>query len=169
MPYENDAETGLNFAQARYQSSVQGRFTSVDPLGASAAITDPQSLNRYSYVQNDPMNLIDPSGMVPNVPGWGDVANGFWGKDLNDSGPHFGGPAAMGERLMNLDARMKGQQQNKGMKPQADDVAEIDPEDVIKINSVPAFHSYEEYRNYFYDQFGNPRDPGGDDWVERYV
>src|SRR5260370_10367461 len=34
--YEADAETGLNFAQARYQSPVQGRFTSVDPLMASA-------------------------------------------------------------------------------------------------------------------------------------
>jgi RHS repeat-associated protein len=62
--YEMDGETGLNFAQARYQSSAQGRFTSVDPLMASANITSPQSLNRYSYVENNPVNFTDPSGMM---------------------------------------------------------------------------------------------------------
>lgn len=62
--YEFDAETGLNYAQARYQSSVQGRFTSVDPLGASANIGDPQSFNRYSYVQNMPLTTVDPTGMT---------------------------------------------------------------------------------------------------------
>jgi RHS repeat-associated protein len=61
--YEADGETGLNFAQARYQSPVQGRFTSVDPLMASASVVEPQSLNRYSYVQNDPVNAVDPTGM----------------------------------------------------------------------------------------------------------
>lgn len=62
--YQYDAETGLNYAQARYQSSVQGRFTSVDPLGASADIGDPQSFNRYSYVQNMPLTAVDPTGMA---------------------------------------------------------------------------------------------------------
>ncbi|MCA1643054.1 MAG: RHS repeat-associated core domain-containing protein [Acidobacteria bacterium] len=61
--YERDAETGLNFAEARYHSDVQGRFTSVDPLSASAKLTDPQSLNRYAYVGNNPVNFSDPSGM----------------------------------------------------------------------------------------------------------
>ncbi|MCA1643057.1 MAG: DUF4214 domain-containing protein [Acidobacteria bacterium] len=50
--YERDAETGLNFAEARYHSDTQGRFTSIDPLSASAKLTDPQSLNRYAYVGN---------------------------------------------------------------------------------------------------------------------
>ncbi len=62
--YEADGETGLNFAQARYQSSVQGRFTSVDPLTASANVANPQSFNRYSYVENNPLNSIDPTGMM---------------------------------------------------------------------------------------------------------
>lgn len=62
--YEFDSETSLNYAQARYQSSVQGRFTSVDPLGASADIGDPQSFNRYSYVQNMPLTAVDPTGMA---------------------------------------------------------------------------------------------------------
>lgn len=62
--YEADGETGLNFAEARYQSNVQGRFTSVDPLMASASVTNPQSLNRYTYVQNNPTNFTDPTGMM---------------------------------------------------------------------------------------------------------
>ena len=62
--YEADGETGLNFAQARYQSPAQGRFTSVDPLGASASVASPQSFNRYSYVENDPLNYNDPTGMA---------------------------------------------------------------------------------------------------------
>jgi RHS repeat-associated protein len=61
--YEADAETGLNFAQARYHSSIQGRFSSADPTMLSVDIGAPQSLNRYSYVMNDPLSWIDPSGM----------------------------------------------------------------------------------------------------------
>jgi len=59
--YQADAETGLNYAQARYQSSVQGRFISPDPI--SGNIVDPQSWNMYSYVGNSPTNRTDPSGM----------------------------------------------------------------------------------------------------------
>src|SRR6266566_7566483 len=67
--YEADGETGLNFAQARYQSPVQGRFTSVDPLGRSASVFNPQSFNRYSYVLNNPTNSTDPSGMIALIRG----------------------------------------------------------------------------------------------------
>ncbi len=67
--YEADAETGLNFAQARYQSPVQGRFTSVDPLGKSANALNPQSFNRYSYVLNNPVYATDPTGMMLMAPG----------------------------------------------------------------------------------------------------
>ena len=45
-------------------SSVQGRFTSVDPDGIGAAITEPQSWNGYSYVGNRPTTLTDPDGLL---------------------------------------------------------------------------------------------------------
>ncbi|MGH9966712.1 MAG: RHS repeat-associated core domain-containing protein [Pyrinomonadaceae bacterium] len=54
----------MDFAQARYYSNTQGRFTSVDPLMASASSGNPQSWNRYAYVGNDPLNATDPSGMI---------------------------------------------------------------------------------------------------------
>jgi RHS repeat-associated protein len=63
--YQRDEESGLDFAQARYFSSNQGRFTSVDPLGKSAQIEDPQTWNRYAYVSNNPINLNDPLGLDP--------------------------------------------------------------------------------------------------------
>jgi RHS repeat-associated protein len=62
--YERDSgtgETGLDYAQFRYLSSGQGRFLSADLLGGH--LPAPQSLNRYSYVANDPINLVDPTGM----------------------------------------------------------------------------------------------------------
>jgi RHS repeat-associated protein len=60
--YERDTETALDFAQARYYSSGQGGFTSVDPVATSAKPASPQTFNRYSYVSNSPLNSIDPTG-----------------------------------------------------------------------------------------------------------
>jgi RHS repeat-associated protein len=61
---ERDNETGLDFFEARYYASTQGRFTSPDPLLASGRPGSPQSWNRYSYVMNNPGRLIDPSGLT---------------------------------------------------------------------------------------------------------
>jgi len=62
---ERDGETGLDYFLARYYSGAHGRFTSPDPLMASARISDPQTWNRYAYVRNNPINMIDPDGMDP--------------------------------------------------------------------------------------------------------
>lgn len=59
--YERDNETGLDFAQARYYSNPQGRLTSPDPFGGHTE--DPQTLNRYTYVRNNPPRFTDPSGL----------------------------------------------------------------------------------------------------------
>jgi len=60
--YERDA-TGLDYAEARMYNSGRGRFIQPDPVGMkSVDLQRPQTLNRYSYVQNDPANLIDPGG-----------------------------------------------------------------------------------------------------------
>ena len=62
--YENDEESKLDYAQARYYNSAHGRFTSVDPLTASASIKDPQTFNRYSYALNSPYKFTDPLGLL---------------------------------------------------------------------------------------------------------
>jgi RHS repeat-associated protein len=60
--YYRDATTGFDYAQQRYYASSLGRFTTPDPYMPSAAIARPQSWNRYAYVENDPVNFVDPSG-----------------------------------------------------------------------------------------------------------
>ena len=61
--YEGDAETGLNYAQARYHSPTMGRFTSPDPTLLSVNAFNPQSWNRYTYVLNNPLLYVDPLGL----------------------------------------------------------------------------------------------------------
>jgi RHS repeat-associated protein len=57
---KDDSETGLKDFGARYYNPLAMRWNSADPL--TAHIYDPQSLNKYSYVRNDPVNLVDPDG-----------------------------------------------------------------------------------------------------------
>jgi RHS repeat-associated protein len=80
--YHRDWESNLDYARARMYHHNLGRFSQPDPAGMKAVdITDPQSLNRYAYVQNDPANLNDETGMCPsctpysanNMPHWMNV------------------------------------------------------------------------------------------------
>ncbi|HEY2547184.1 MAG TPA: RHS repeat-associated core domain-containing protein [Candidatus Acidoferrum sp.] len=58
---ERDYESNLDNFGARYNASSMGRFTSPDPLGGHQE--DPQTMNRYAYVRNNPLNLTDPTGL----------------------------------------------------------------------------------------------------------
>lgn len=60
--YERDGETELDFAKARYYTSVQGRFASVDPDNAGVNPEYPQTWNGYAYVNNRPTVFVDPDG-----------------------------------------------------------------------------------------------------------
>ena len=61
---EHDSESGNDYFGARYLSSILGRWMSPDPTGlALAEAENPQSLNLYSYVQNNPLSVIDPDGL----------------------------------------------------------------------------------------------------------
>jgi RHS repeat-associated protein len=60
---ERDSESGLDNFGARYDSSSLGRFMSPDPNNAGAFLDAPQSWNAYSYVLNNPLNAIDPTGL----------------------------------------------------------------------------------------------------------
>jgi RHS repeat-associated protein len=74
--YFRDGTAGLDYAQQRYYSSTLGRFLTPDPYGGSAKPESSQSWNRYAYVNNDPINNIDPSGLgkcPPNDPNCIDV------------------------------------------------------------------------------------------------
>ncbi len=68
-----DGFTGLwasapttDHAQFREYSNIAGRWLSPDPYAGSYDLTNPQSMNRYAYVLNNPMSFVDPSGLCPD-------------------------------------------------------------------------------------------------------
>jgi RHS repeat-associated protein len=66
---ESDTVSGLNYMMARYQSPTRGQFVSEDPTFWSQRqnLENPQSLNSYSYANDNPINLSDPNGLAATV------------------------------------------------------------------------------------------------------
>jgi RHS repeat-associated protein len=62
---ERDSESGLDYFGARHHASSLGRFMTVDPSGLSIDGFNPQSWNRYTYVLNNPLRLVDRNGKWP--------------------------------------------------------------------------------------------------------
>ncbi|MHB1022638.1 MAG: RHS repeat-associated core domain-containing protein [Acidobacteriaceae bacterium] len=64
---ERDAESGNDYFGARYYASSMGRFLSPDWSDPAQPIPyahfdDPQSLNLYGYVENNPLSQVDDDG-----------------------------------------------------------------------------------------------------------
>lgn len=62
---ERDRESGLHYFEARYLVGGMSRFLSVDPKYANtdASAGDPQAMNLYAYVHNNPLKYSDPTGL----------------------------------------------------------------------------------------------------------
>jgi RHS repeat-associated protein len=68
--YERDNVSNTDYtdyAVNRQYATANGRFLQPDPIAGNAV--DPQSMNRYSYVGNDPVNFSDPTGLFRLGPG----------------------------------------------------------------------------------------------------
>jgi RHS repeat-associated protein len=98
---ERDGESGLDHAQFRQYSSAQGRWMHPDPYMGSYDFTNPQSFNRYTYVMNNPLRAVDPSGLnedsfcgiVGDDDGGGnDCGGGGGGGDVGGGGGGDAGP-----------------------------------------------------------------------------
>ena len=61
--FDHDYSSDTDHAQFRQYSSTPGRWMSPDPYDGSYDPSNPQSFNRYSYVLNNPMSLVDPTGL----------------------------------------------------------------------------------------------------------
>jgi RHS repeat-associated protein len=66
MP-QYDPNVEVSYGKYRFYSPNLGRWHSPDPVGGD--ITNPQSLNRYAYVMNNPTTLTDPLGLGQCPPG----------------------------------------------------------------------------------------------------
>jgi uncharacterized protein RhaS with RHS repeats len=69
----------LHYNLARYYDPAISRWAAADSV--TAQVYDPQALNKYAYVRNDPINSVDPDGRLPaNIRvegGWRCVPTGF--------------------------------------------------------------------------------------------
>ena len=62
---EMDKGTGLYYYESRYYNSKTGRFVQPDTIIPD--VYNPQSLNRFTYVLNNPMRYTDPTGHCAGV------------------------------------------------------------------------------------------------------
>jgi RHS repeat-associated protein len=83
--YERDSDSGSDYAMNRQHQYVNGRFAQPDQIGGS--VSNPQSLNRYGYSLNDPVNLADPLGLDPY----------FWDASQHGPGVYLDGSQVMPE------------------------------------------------------------------------
>jgi RHS repeat-associated protein len=62
--FERDSESSLDHAWFRQYAFLQGRWITPDQYTGSMSLADPQSMNRYAAVGNDPINFTDPLGLT---------------------------------------------------------------------------------------------------------
>lgn len=60
---ERTDPSGLTYLRARYYNPTDGRFINRDTW--SGDVNNPHSLNRWMYVEGNPVNYVDPTGMKP--------------------------------------------------------------------------------------------------------
>jgi RHS repeat-associated protein len=63
------------YAWHRNESAEQIRWLTPDPDNGSYDLMAPQSLNRYAYVEDNPLGATDPTGLAGGITGWGGVCS----------------------------------------------------------------------------------------------
>ena len=96
---EFDPESNLYYYDARYYDPIIGRFVSADTVIPD--YTDPQSLNRYSYVKNNPLMYVDPTGHLE----FSVELGGYELKFGSDAGEKYGDYAAQYWATKSIDSR----------------------------------------------------------------
>jgi len=92
---EQDTVSGIHDFPARKYPVNQGRWLSPDPAGLAAANpANPQSWNRYAYVLNNPLSLVDPLGLAGGCPG--EISAGCSASGQPDLGAMTGSGSACG-------------------------------------------------------------------------
>jgi RHS repeat-associated protein len=83
-----DAGIGLYFYGSRFYDPAVGRFTQADTIVPGAG--NPQNLNRYAYVRNNPIRYTDPFGHTPCAGKNADDGPKCFGKTISERLTRFG-------------------------------------------------------------------------------
>jgi RHS repeat-associated protein len=89
-----DTENSSYHATYRNLSTTQSRWLSPDPYNGSYDIANPQSFNRYVYAMNNPLGLVDPTGLLTDGIGltiYYETGFGSGGGGIGDLDPGLGG------------------------------------------------------------------------------
>jgi RHS repeat-associated protein len=86
-----DAETGLQYLRSRYYDRATAQFITRDPL-------DDQSRHPYTYVGDDPVDRVDPTGLMEMGPGGGGVPGMVPEEPIRGAGDSGAGEPTAGER-----------------------------------------------------------------------
>ncbi|PJC64245.1 MAG: hypothetical protein CO021_05220 [Deltaproteobacteria bacterium CG_4_9_14_0_2_um_filter_42_21] len=78
----HDIDTDLYYYNARYYDPSLGRFFQADSIISN--VFQPQTINPYSYVLNNPLKYIDPSGHAIYIP--------IGRPDREERNPNYNGP-----------------------------------------------------------------------------
>jgi RHS repeat-associated protein len=100
---ERDTESGNDYFEARYFSSAMGRFMSPDWSAKEepvpyAKLDDPQTLNLYTYVENNPMDRTDADGHDSH----GQIADWIWNHAQAAYNKYFGSTSPSQQNSMNI-------------------------------------------------------------------
>jgi RHS repeat-associated protein len=90
-----DLATGLHKMVARYYQPELGRWTQPDPLRRVVTAAQPPEANAYLYVGANPINFIDPSGLLSKC-AVGAIALTAVSAALTVASAGAGAPAAFG-------------------------------------------------------------------------
>jgi RHS repeat-associated protein len=143
---DNDGNS-LYFLRGRYYNPNLGRFIAEDPIGQAGG------LNQFAYVADDPLNLVDPEGLLAHVEQDGDTINvtasitiygpsatdelaAKWQSSINDRWNNRGNNFKIGRCTVKFNVQVHADPGHKHFR----DAAAADNK--IYVNRDPNFRSY---------------------------
>ncbi|HKO42308.1 MAG TPA: RHS repeat-associated core domain-containing protein [Pyrinomonadaceae bacterium] len=186
---EADEATGMTHTLWRKYDNLSARWTAPDPYTGSMSLDAPQTLNRYTYVANDPVNKIDPLGLALKDIGVVQTDDPAHARALEEASDYFHKIAVNAQWAREHGGTVEYDENGKGKfvqnrKSHHARGYQDESEEVITINARRAFSSLEGAIAYYEHLFGGPvtmsngrfsrRGASGDDdyegsYVERFL
>ena len=132
------------------------RFDQPDPYDGSYDLSNPQSFNRYAFVNGDPVNFVDPSGLVDSwnafcsaqysfsdCGGWGGVYGGYFGDGYARYQQEYGGLSPHGvESMRGYNERVANAQAGNGFRTYEEIIRDLNFDISYGYNADGSFWTY---------------------------